>query len=135
MFINSLAVDCWESNRDMGQAHKGEISWNEIEKAIKGLDGRSRTMVIIGHDFGGNEACMTVSGGLGLYIAYITYDNISFHRLIDPNKSEESIDLTPGGEMGEFPAKFCIDLEKVLRAARMFSSEGKVDPSLDWEVE
>ena len=106
--------------------------WDNIEQAIRRLDGKKNTEVIFGP--GGEDRYMLVSGGNnGQYIAIITYDNETFHNIIDPSKADDAlVNLVCGGQAADFSARQVNSLEPVLKAANSYAVAGEVDKSLDW---
>ena len=75
-----LSVEKWVGNRN----ETGLIDnpdWSQIETAIRELDGKSKTLVTLGAD---DEIYMTIGGGESRkYVVSVTFDNISFHNLVD----------------------------------------------------
>jgi hypothetical protein len=105
--------------------------WSQIEAAIRELDAKSKTLVTLGVD---DETYMTIGGGgAGKYVVSATFDNMSFHNLVDLSKPDETQKLIVGGQEGIYPAKVCVDLLPCLVAARTFAESGKLDTLLDWQ--
>jgi hypothetical protein len=67
------------SNRDQGTTVESP-SWPEIQERIARLDARGHTMVTLA---GEGEAHLTIGGGAGRYVVYVTRDNMSFDTLVD----------------------------------------------------
>ncbi len=115
--------------------------WNQIEAAIRELDGKSKTLVTLGADdsealatLGASDTYMTIGGGgAGKYVVSVTFDNISFYNLVDLSKPDRTEKLVVGGQEGIYPSKMCVDLLRCLLAARTFSESGKLDPLVSWE--
>ena len=79
---------------------------------------------------------MTVGGGeVGKYVVSVTFDNISFHNLVDLSKPDATEKLIVGGQEGIYPAKICVDLLPSLLAARTFAESGELDRLLVWQEE
>lgn len=132
MFVLDLSVEKWVENRNEGEFIKN-LDWNQIEAAIHELDGKRKTLVILGAD---DETYMTVGGGrLGKYIVSATFDNISFYNLVDLSKPDVTEKLVVGGQEGTYSAKMCVDLLRCLLAARTFAESGKLDSLLVWQEE
>jgi hypothetical protein len=130
MFVVDLSVEKWIGNRNEGEFIENP-DWNQIEAAIRKLDGKSQTLVTLGVD---DETYMTVGGGgAGKYVVSVTFDNISFHNLVDLSKPDETEKLVIGGQEGIYPAKMCVDLLPCLLAARTFAESGKLDTLLSWQ--
>lgn len=130
MFVVDLSVEKWVGNRNEGELIENP-DWNQIEAAIRDLDGKSKTLVTLGVD---DETYMTIGGGgVGKYVVSVTFDNISFHNLVDLSKPDETQKLVVGGQEGIYTAKVCVDLLPCLVAARTFAESGKLDTLLSWQ--
>ncbi|MBP2656283.1 MAG: hypothetical protein H6Q73_3852 [Firmicutes bacterium] len=132
MFVEVMYSDKWEKKTDKGQ-DVDNPTWRQIESAIRALDGKVRTQVVIGD---GDEGSMCIGGGNdGLYNVFVTIDdNESFYTLIDAAKSKAgTVQLATGGQVEVFAEYTCIELAKVLRAAKAFAEKGKMDAALEWE--
>ncbi|MBW4547795.1 MAG: hypothetical protein KME25_25620 [Symplocastrum torsivum CPER-KK1] len=130
MFVLDLSVEKWVGNRNESDFIENP-DWNQIEAAIRELDGKSKTLVTLGVD---DEAYMTIGGGeSGNYVVSVTFDNMSFHNLVDLSKPNATEKLVIGGQEGIYPAKICVDLLPCLLAARTFTESGKLDTLLSWQ--
>ncbi|MBD2339842.1 hypothetical protein H6G64_22995 [Calothrix sp. FACHB-156] len=129
MFITKFSVEDWIGNQNKGSVEQAH-SWQEIELAIRELDGHHKTLVTLETD---GETHMAVGGGLGKYIVYLTFDNESFHYLVDPSKSDIDEFVIVGGQEGIYPAKSCVDLNTTLKAAKAFAELGTMEKSVIWE--
>ncbi|MBD0346759.1 MAG: hypothetical protein ICV63_18420 [Coleofasciculus sp. Co-bin14] len=130
MFVSDLSVEKWVGNRNEGDLIQNP-DWSQIEAAIRELDGKSKTLVTLGAD---DETYMAIGGGeLGKYVVSVTFDNISFHNLVDLSKPDETEKLAVGGQEGIYPSKICVDLLPCLVAARTFAESGKLDTLLAWQ--
>ncbi|MBD1809284.1 hypothetical protein H6F98_28060 [Microcoleus sp. FACHB-SPT15] len=130
MFVLDLSVEKWVGNRNESDFIENP-DWNQIEAAIRELDGKSKTLVTLGVD---DEAYMTIGGGeSGNYVVSVTFNNMSFHNLVDLSKPDATEKLVIGGQEGIYPAKICVDLLPCLLAARTFTESGKLDTLLSWQ--
>jgi hypothetical protein len=128
--VSNLSVEKWLSNRNEGEFIENP-DWSQIEVAIRELDGKSKTLVTLGVD---DETYMTIGGGeAGKYVVSVTFDNVSFHNLVDLSKPDSTEKLVIGGQEGIYPAKMCVDLLRCLLAARTFAESGKLDELLCWQ--
>jgi immunity protein Imm1 of predicted polymorphic toxin system len=128
----TLAVKRLDGPDDLDSSERLNPSWNDIETAIRGLDGQTRTMVVLG--IGNPVPHMGIGGGTnGQYILYETPDNLTFHNLINPNADQSKVRLIAGGQESEYRAKLCVGLAEVLRAAKSYAESGQLDPTLNWE--
>jgi hypothetical protein len=103
----------------------------QIEKAIRNMDGLHKTMVILAAD---NGAFLGVGGGNdGNYVVSVTLDNGMIYTVIQQGDYAESeVLLNTGGQAANYPAEECVDLETALHAAKAFSIDGSLQPSLQW---
>jgi hypothetical protein len=129
MFISKFSIEKWEGTQNKGLL-KTVQSWTEIETAIKELDGHHKTLVTLEAN---NETHMAVGGGIDQYVVYVTFDNETFHYLIDPSRTDADKRLTVGGQEGVYPVKLCVGINAALKAAKTFAEFGKMDKSLTWE--
>ncbi|HEY9850394.1 MAG TPA: Imm1 family immunity protein [Leptolyngbyaceae cyanobacterium] len=130
MFVSNLSIENWIDNRDKGEFIENP-NWNQIESAIRDLNGKNKTLVTLGAD---EETYMTIGGGESeKYIVNVTFDNISFTNLVDLSKPEKIEKLVVGGQEGNYPAKLCIDLQTSLLAAKKFAELGQLEQSVSWE--
>lgn len=128
MFITKFSVENWESNRNHELLAEAK-DWQEIELAIKELDGCRRTLVTLEAE---GETHMAIGGGNGAYLVYVTFDNENFHYLIDPSRLDSSKTLVVGGQEGIYPEKSCVNLSTALKAAKVFAEFGKIEKSVNW---
>lgn len=130
MFVLDLSVEKWVGNQDEGTFIKNP-SWQQIESAICELNGKTQTLVTLGAD---EESYMSIGGGeAGKYIVNVTFDGITFYNLVDRSRTEKVESLVVGGQMGNYPAKLCADLQTVLLVAKSFAGTGEVEASVTWQ--
>ncbi|GJD19003.1 hypothetical protein RIVM261_039590 [Rivularia sp. IAM M-261] len=129
MFVLDVTTEKWVGNRNQGDFIENP-DWNQVESAIRELDGASHTLVTLGAD---EETYMSIGGGAGKYIVTVTFDNLNFYTLLDLAKSNNIEKLVVGGQYGNFPANHCVDILRCLLAARTFALEGKLDELLTWQ--
>jgi hypothetical protein len=132
MFVLNLSAENWVGNQDEGDLIESP-TWSQIEQAIRELNGTTKTLVTLGvHD----ECYMSIGGGeSGKYIVNVTFDNVSFHNLVDPSKPDAIEKLVIGGQEGNYSARMCVNLETALLAAQTFTVSGQLQISLSWEEE
>ena len=131
MFVTKFSVEDWVGNQNRGFVEQAS-NWQEIEAAIRELDGYHKTLITLETD---GETHMAVGGGQDRYVVYMTFDNESFHYLVDPSKSDVEESLIVGGREGFYPAKSCVDLNTALKAARAFAELGAMDESVVWKAD
>jgi Immunity protein Imm1 len=129
MFISQYSVEHWQGNQNQAQIQPATV-WAAIEAAILQLDGDRHTVVTLEAE---NEAHMSVGGGPEQYVVYATLDNEDFPYLFDPSRSAESEEtIVVGGQAGIYPARMCVNLATVLKAARTFAERGQMESSVVW---
>jgi Immunity protein Imm1 len=129
MFISQFTVENWQGNQNKS-VFKKAINWTEIQTAIRELDGHYKTLVTLETE---GEIHMAIGGGTGKYIVYLTFDNETFYYLIDPLKLNTDERLIVGGQEGIYPAKLCVDIGTVMKAAQTFAELGTMEKALIWE--
>jgi hypothetical protein len=128
MFISKISIENWQGNHNKGLLKEAK-NWEEIESAIRELDGHRKTLVTLEAE---DETHMSIGGGNNKYFVYITFDNENFHYLVDPSKSDNGELLVVGGQESIYPARSCVDLSTTLKAARGFAEFGKFEKSVVW---
>jgi len=107
-------------------------AWNDIEKAIRRLDGNTCSLLVLG--IGDPVPHMAIGGGdAGKYTVYVTPDNWTFHSLVNSHAQAGRSYLVAGGQLGDYANKHVVGLEDVLRAAHAYAETGGLDPGLLWE--
>ncbi len=129
MFISTVSWDEWDRNYNRGDV-MAVTTWDEVRSKIESLDGQSRTLVTLEGD---GEVHMSIGGGAGRYVVYVTFDNEEFQYLVDRSRDGSEMEsIVVGGQMGDYAGRLCVGLPIVLRAARLFGETGEVERSL-WE--
>jgi hypothetical protein len=106
-------------------------SWPKIESAIRSLDGIQSTLITLG---GEGPTHLAIGGGTeGQYVVYMTPDNLNYYNLIVPSKPYQPVYLMAGGQLGQYPARQCVDLDTVLLAAKTFAQKGQLEELVCWE--
>lgn len=133
MFISALSADEWAGVFNQGYTIE-HPSLEQIESAIRMLDGQIRTLVTIEAE---DETHMAIGGGSsGQYVVYATFDNQRFATLVASNSrssSNRAVVLVAGGQSGDYPERHCVDIEAALRAARAFAVNGSLDSDSTWD--
>lgn len=129
MFISSFSVEDWQDNQNKGLVQLAK-DWQQIEAAIKQLDGHHRTLVTLDAE---GKTHMAISGGEGKYLVYLTFNNEQFHYVVDLSNPDLEEILVVGGQAGIYPAKLCVDKDTALKAAKTFAEFGIMDKSVMWE--
>jgi hypothetical protein len=131
MILNKMYVEKWAGTREKGQMISSP-SWDNVEAAIRGLDGKTKTSVFL---YVTEDRLMGIGGGNnGLYTVMIDAPEfVAAQNLVEPSKSGKEIMLVVGGQSAGYPERMCVDLSRVLQAARTFAEAGQAEGSLSWE--
>lgn len=106
-------------------------SWEQVEGAIRALDGRSLTEVVFGRR--DTQAMMAVAGGPTRYLVNATLDHDVFFELGDPDGDpKQSIWLVAGGQGATVRLTEAVPLDRALRAARVFAERGGIAADEVW---
>jgi Immunity protein Imm1 len=133
MYVTKLITEDL-SNPDNHDREVEHPRWEEIESAVRALDGKARTTVMLeaeGHDY------MGISGGNGTYL--VTGSRLHGGEgfvLNRPDAAEDAgttVELNIGGQTSAFAARQIVDLAAALVASRTFAEDGTLDPSLVWK--
>lgn len=144
MFVTHLDYDEWAAEvLRPGYLHRemAHPDWEQIEAAIRALDGDARTDVALraSNENPADTPHMMIGGGNdGRYIVYATYDG---RRLFDLHRSdagsptdEEDMRVVAGGQEGIYHAREVVDLATALVAARAFALGGELASELNWDA-
>jgi hypothetical protein len=107
-----------------------EPKWPAIQKAIQGLDGIIKTVVCLVKI---RDCHMDIGGGAGgRCVVAATFDNETFKMAIDPPRGREPISAKVNGQLNEYPAEVLVTKDVALKAAKLFSEKGVLEPSVQW---
>ncbi len=129
--MKRVYCDNWEEGKDNG-IEIYDPSWNEVRELILQLDNRKKTLVTFGDEDMGYY--MAIGGGCGQYILYLSFeDEEQIVELVNSRETEACyVELVVGGQRGDYPKNSCINLEKVLMAAKTFFETQTPDNRLLW---
>lgn len=108
--------------------------WEDIEKIIDKLDGKSVTQITM--DNGNEDSYFCIGGGNnGLCNVFISEnDNATIHTLTNPDADPSLVrKLVTGGQEGDFDDRLCVTTETARRAAKTYFYSGTMDNSCVWE--
>jgi len=132
MAIGLLTICEWKG------AHKDDTEirlplWSAVEAAIRALDNCNLNDVYLQPDETNPETYLAIGGGAGRYIATGSVNNERFPTLVDPQRpAEPKVLLVVGGQEGDYPANWIVDLPTALRAARSFYDAGGFARDVNW---
>jgi len=126
-------------------------SWNEIEAAVRRLDGRRYRWLQLwptadpaDHDPDpGSHEHVEVVGGAGVYLLRVSFADGRDAHLDFPEWPHRDVMVLPDpsgfgfvdGMWSESARRVCREVEVVLRAVRHYCDTGELNPSLVWDVQ
>lgn len=117
---------------DSDGEHDDTAGWDVVRDLIGFLDGRDRTHVSLG-DLDAHLVCGgSASSGL---VLYVQLDGEIRQLLSSTPGGRETVELVAAGQPGEYPARFVVELEPALTAARRFVEEFTLESSVEWELQ
>ncbi len=108
-------------------------SWSQIESAIRQLDGKNRTMVILSQEIAEFEYMVVGGGKNGVYSCGVYDQQGREFILIDPSKSSATFIKVPTGQPTTLSLRETIELEDAIIAAKEYSETGERAEELVWE--
>lgn len=132
MTIRRLVICDWQANGRRDTVIQSP-SWPQIEAAIRSLNNRNLNDLYLEPEGGGEQTFLCIGGGSDHYIASGSVDGQRFPTLANRAADAGSkIDLIVGGQLGDYPANYVVDLASVLAAARSFFESGTFTGAVDW---
>jgi hypothetical protein len=130
-FANMLIADKRIGTRDHGGSRPFS-SVDEALSAIRSLDGKTRTQVVLE---GPDRALMIGGGNEGRFnvVLAVDVDREFFNLLNSGGSSTKEVVIVSGGQAGSFPENLCVDLTTTLKAAEEFFNTGEPSKELAWE--
>jgi hypothetical protein len=133
MPIGRLTACEWTHGR-MNEVVFDDPSWQDVENAIRALDGQTRNDVYLTADRLNPDTWLVVGGGNGRYIVTGAIDvDKEFPALIDAGRPDEPQEaLVVGGQEGLYPANWVLTFETALSGARAFYDAGGFQDNAPW---
>jgi hypothetical protein len=138
--MRTLTSDDWHE-RGVDYHQVADPSWEQVEAAIRSLDGCRHTDVTLTSPVApGGTIDLAVGGGneghYSMISDLITPDDIFGSYFIDPSRPEQPwVELVVGGQGVGYPSFLIASLPTVLQAARYFLDTGELDPVFTWVEE
>ncbi len=112
-------------------------TWDDVLNSLRALDSKEKTIVVLApaspKGVPEGEEHMSIGGGSGRYIAYVTSDNVTFWNAETAGGLDTSVTrLTVGGQEGEYAAAQIVSLDVVTIVARAYFERGERTPSAHW---
>jgi hypothetical protein len=144
--IHVRALETWSYDPDGRRREPEEVAdptWEQIEAAIRRLDGRERPILFL---WASDDPALQmidefserleVLGGAGAYWLAGTFGGYFQRQLLDPVGGSEEVELYPRRIEFGFgaPARHVTrDVNLVVQAARYYAERGGFAPSVSWE--
>lgn len=133
MYVKRVFYDDY---RDLSNIEKNIDfpTWEDVEKVIDMLDGKSVTQITM--DNGNEDNYLCIGGGNdGLCNIFISKnDNENIYTLIKSNAISSLVHkLVTGGQEGDFEDKLCVSIEIAKCVAKKYYELGQMDDSFIWE--
>lgn len=132
MFTKVLQIDAWGDRSAVG-ATITNPTWSQVTEAITGLNGKTRTIVMLFESPDSDNYMIVAGSWENLYMVNATKNNYDFWSLVDPDGSMNKRIVFVGGQNGDYEERKFIPLPQALEAARTFYETGELDPSLNWK--
>jgi hypothetical protein len=130
MIVKSLDLTDHASDFPFGEERINNPSVEQVEEAVRSLNGKSRSCLGLHID---EDHYLAVGGGGGGH--YVVQFFPDMFRLINSNvsaNSDREIRLVVD-QKGWFSEKECVPTELALQAARHYALTGQMDKDLNWE--
>lgn len=132
MSIMLLRLSEWSSStrRDSTLSNP---SWQQVETAIRALNNDNFNDLYLYPSASDPETYVAIGGGAGRYILTGSIKNESFPTLVDSSRDPTPhAHITVGGQLGDFPANWIVDLATALETAKSFVAAGGFHSETQW---
>lgn len=123
-----IQIQRWEGNKAKSSLINAAQK-TDIVKAIKALDNKITTEVLVEHS---NGSYLQLGGGAGRYHVIYGNEQDDFFTLSDVTRIDGKEELVTGGQLGVFDARFIVSQQQAVRAAETFYELGQRDSQLVW---
>ncbi len=131
-FVQHLGVPVWTESGVEDQDFESP-TWPDIEAAIGGLDGHTRTEVYLHPRRGDPETYMAIAGGSdNHYLVFVCHNNERFDEAVTPDAPEGTVHMVTGGQLGEFQLEDLVTFDEALEAARVYHQSGELAGGVKW---
>lgn len=108
-------------------------SWSQVENAAHSLNNRNLNDLYLQPEENSAETHLYIGGGAGRYILSGSINNESFPTLVDPARPPSpNVQLVVGGQLGDYPNNWVLDLSTTLQTARAFFDAGSFNCGVTW---
>lgn len=125
-----LTTDDRDDRRRSNLTTITNVVWPDVEAAIRRLNGKSHTEVVLSADADGPY--LSIGGGPARYFVFIWTADERNLILTDPRRDEGRERLVVGGQAVVFPSRQAVSLEDALAAAQTYFHTQSPDRRLAW---
>jgi hypothetical protein len=132
MSIELLALFEWSASARRDSVVSNP-TWQQIGSAIRALNNDNLNDLYLYPSASDSETYLAIGGGAGRYILTGSIKNESFPTLV--NSAREPMPyarLVVGGQLGDFPANWVVDLAAALETAKSFVAAGGFLSGTQW---
>ncbi|QBC28191.1 hypothetical protein U737_15530 [Methylomonas sp. LW13] len=134
MPIAMLTISDWDSAHERDKMIESP-TWSEIESAIRALNNENLNDLYLYPEKNNTETYLCIGGGSGRYVLTGSIKNQSFPTLIDPDRSSmSSTQLVVGGQLGDYPSNWVMDLCTTLQTAKAFYDGSGFKCGVKWQT-
>jgi hypothetical protein len=132
MAVESLTICVWSPTTKRDELIS-DPNWSDIETAIRLLDNEARNDVYLKPLNSTQDTFLCVGGGAGRYIVTGSEHGSRSPTLSNPAGADDLVPLCVGGQGGEYPSRWVVDLEQALAAVQMFYEAGTFNCGVSWD--
>jgi hypothetical protein len=75
---------------------------------------------------------MDISGGADQRCVVSAGDDKAFYMAIEPARGRDPVKIKVNGQTNDYPSELLVAKEAALKAAKLFSELGKLEPTVQW---
>jgi hypothetical protein len=132
--ITMVEVSNYDDRNRTNRRRVEKPSWKQVQAMILTLNGARRSDLAL---MAADGSCMAIGGGMGRFTVATQCGRESNAvmpaSLLDTARGNGEEDIVIGGCLTPLPARYIVDEDKMMRAARRFYVDGSLEPSLEWE--
>ena len=132
MSIELLSVPKWNTQLVREDQLIHAPSWSHIDAAIRDLDGSVSQEVFLHPQRDDLETWLSIGGGAGKYLVTGSIKNEGFPTYVAGKQCTNLVPLMIGGQLGEFPNNWIVDLRVALQVAKAFYDAGAFECGVTW---
>jgi hypothetical protein len=135
MSIELLSMPKWTTATAFEDSVIQSPQWSDIEAAIRKLDGSVSQEIYLHPKRDNLETWLSIGGGTGKYLVTGSINNEHFPTYVNGNERADDVPLLIGGQLGEFPNNWIVDVDVALQIAKAFWDAGAFECGVTWSYE